>query len=290
MDRYKKGKRNIFLFLITIAIFGIWGCTKEDAETTELTSGDLDYVLQKEHIPEAFVSDADLKLPEITEIEELADTAKQNDETEQPEATELPEATEVYLSMLDSPQTGSLIDGDGGIPVYFYTQTDTRWAQLYYGGTDTIEKYACGPTSMSIVISSLTDIIIDPVQMSAWANANGYWYPESGSLHSLIPDAAAAFGLIAEGVENTPAAAEIVKEALIDGKLVVVLMGKGYFTEGGHFIVLRGIDDDGSILVADAASEERTKMSWDLSVITSEAKTWAAANGPYWIISQSETE
>lgn len=195
---------------------------------------------------------------------------------------------EEYIATLQMPQAGTLLESAGAVDVVFYLQTDSRWAELYYGGTDTIKKYACGPTSMSIVISSLTEIKIDPVQMAAWAYQNNYWYPESGSLHSLIPDAAAAFGLQSEGVENVPGAGDKIKQALKSGKLVVALMGKGQFTQSGHFIVLRGVTEDGKILVADPASEERTNQSWDIETITEEAKAWAAANGPFWIISKIE--
>ena len=39
-------------------------------------------------------------------------------------------------------------------------------------------------------------------------------------------------------------------DALGEGKLVVALMSKGHFTSSGHFIVLRGVEDE-KILVAD---------------------------------------
>lgn len=197
---------------------------------------------------------------------------------------------EEYIATLQTPQAGILLESVGAVDVVFYLQTDSRWADLYYGGTDTIKKYACGPTSMSIVISSLTEIKIDPVQMAAWAFQNNYWYPESGSLHSLIPDAAAAFGLQSEGVENVPGAGDKIIQALKNGKLVVALMGKGQFTQSGHFIVLRGVTEDGKILVADPASEDRTNQSWNIETITGEAKAWAAANGPFWIISKIESQ
>lgn len=200
------------------------------------------------------------------------------------------ESVAAFLSTLPLAQEGNWMTGDGGLDTYFYLQIDERWAEKYYGGTDTIAKYACGPTCMSIVISSLTDIRIDPVQMSTWAKNNGYWFDKSGSLHSLIPDAAKAFGLEAEGVENTAQASAKLKKALEDGKFVVALMGKGQFTQSGHFIVLRGLTEDGKVLVADPASQDRTDKTWELATIIEEAKTWAAANGPFWIISKTTSE
>ena len=40
-------------------------------------------------------------------------------------------------------------------------------------------------------------------------------------------------------------------------------MGPGHFTNGGHFIILRGVTLDGSVLVADPASQERSLTTWD---------------------------
>lgn len=50
---------------------------------------------------------------------------------------------------------------DGATEVVYYNQLDERWADLPYG-TDNIGGYGCGPTSMAIVVSSLTDQTVDP--------------------------------------------------------------------------------------------------------------------------------
>lgn len=63
-------------------------------------------------------------------------------------------------------------------------------------------------------------------------------------------------------------------------------MGKGHFTNGGHFIVLRGITEDGKILVHDSASVNRSNQEWDLSLIMNESSKNGGANGsPFWIFS-----
>lgn len=87
---------------------------------------------------------------------------------------------------------------DGETQVVYYNQLDERWKNLPYG-TDDIGGYACGPTSMSIVVSSLTSETIDPPHMAQWAYENGYWASKSGSYHTLIPGAASSWGLACEG-------------------------------------------------------------------------------------------
>jgi hypothetical protein len=176
---------------------------------------------------------------------------------------------------------GDITFTDGATAVIYYNQLDARYADEPYG-TDRIGTHGCGPTSLAIVVSSLTDRIVDPVEMAAWSVANGGWAPENGSYHGLIPNAARAFGLNVEGdVQNTP---QKIIDALASGKLVIALMSKGHFTKGGHFIVLRGVTADGKILVADPASKRRSEQEWDFGIILDEARRGAAAGGAFWII------
>lgn len=169
---------------------------------------------------------------------------------------------------------------DGVTEVVYFNQLDESYCNKPYG-TDHIGGYGCGPTAMSIVISSLTSDTVDPVEMAQWAYENGYWCSKSGSYHSLIPNAAEAWGLPVSGC--SAAEPQRIVDALADGKLVVALMTKGHFTSSGHFIVLRGVQGE-KILVADPASYTRSQKSWDMSIILGEASTSAAAGGPFWII------
>lgn len=170
---------------------------------------------------------------------------------------------------------------EGGRTVVYYNQLDERFALKPYG-TDTIGECGCGPTAMAIVVSTMTTETIDPINMSAWAYNSGYWCKGSGSYHTLIPGAAAHWSLPCEGA--SPADAQKIADALSEGKLVVALMSKGAFTQGGHYIVLRAITSDGKILVADPASYKRSQKAWDFSIILNEASRRAGAGGPFWII------
>ena len=178
------------------------------------------------------------------------------------------------------PSLGDIRFTDGTVEVVYFNQLDERYANQPYG-TDNIGGYGCGPTSMAIVVSSLTDDMVDPVEMAKWAYDNGYWCSKSGSYHALIPAAAKKWGLLVEGCPATEP--QRIVDALSDGKLVVALMTKGHFTSSGHFIVLRGVANE-KILVADPASTTRSQQSWDLSIIVSEASRSAGAGGPFWII------
>lgn len=169
---------------------------------------------------------------------------------------------------------------DGQTEVVYFNQLDERYSNMPYG-TDDIGGYGCGPTAMSIVVSSLTSETVDPIAMARWSYENGYWCSKSGSYHALIPAAAKEWGLNIEGCSASEG--QKIVDALSNGKLVVAIMLKGHFTSSGHFIVLRGVKD-GKILVADPASYDRSSMEWDLSIILNEASKNAGAGGPFWII------
>jgi hypothetical protein len=176
---------------------------------------------------------------------------------------------------------GEIVFTDGATPVVYFNQLDAKYNDEPYG-TDKIGTHGCGPTSLAIVVSSLTAQTVDPVQMAEWSVANGGWAQEQGSYHSLIPNAARAFGLNVQGnVQNEP---QKIIDALSSGKLVVAIMGKGHFTSSGHFIVLRGVTADGKILVADPASHSRSQKEWDFQLILNEARKGAGAGGAFWIV------
>lgn len=186
-----------------------------------------------------------------------------------------------YLKGSDQNYEG-VIFTDGETQVVYYNQLDERWADQPYG-TDNIGGYACGPTSMAIVVSSLTSQTVDPPTMAEWAYQNGYWCSGNGSYRSLIPGCAKAFGPSCESIPvDEPQA---VVDALASGKLIVALMAKGHFTSSGHFIVLRGGTTEGKILVADPTSKKRSEQECDLSIIVNEARKVASAGGPLWAIS-----
>ena len=176
------------------------------------------------------------------------------------------------------------VDLDG---LTYFNQLDERWANEMYGKTDTIGVAGCGPTALAIAISNLTGDETDPVEVAEWSYENGYVCEGSGSYISLIPNAAEHFGLSVEKLGKSNA--EELVEHLEDGKMIIAIMGAGHFTNTGHFIVLRGVTDDGKILVADPVSYNRSMIAWDVSTILKEVKN-AGSGGPFWSLSLPEPE
>lgn len=173
----------------------------------------------------------------------------------------------------------------GTTPVVYYNQASEPWADQLYG-TDDIGRYGCGPTAMSMVVSSMTGEKVNPAEMAQWAVSHGYWARQSGSYLSIVEGTAAGYGLTAAPIAERTA--DAVQHALLSGNLLVALMGPGHFTKGGHFIVLRGVTLSGTILVADPNSRDRSLLEWEPEVILEELSASTANGAPLWVISPGE--
>ena len=178
---------------------------------------------------------------------------------------------------------GDITFSNAATPVVYYNQTDARWGNKPYGKTSTIGRAGCGPTALAIAVASLTNNKVTPYDVAQWSAANGGLCEGSGSYHSLIPNGGQHYGLTVTSIGRD---GKKLVEALQSGKLVIAIMSKGHFTSGGHFIVLRGVTEDGKILVADPASVKRSNKEWDLRIVTSEAsRKVGSAGGPFWVLS-----
>jgi len=156
----------------------------------------------------------------------------------------------------------------GKIPLFL--QWDYRWGYRTYGN-----KYmglnGCGPTCLSMVYCGLTgDSSMNPYAMATWADEHGYYIPDAGTARSLMSDGAWLFGLTAT---ETGCDEEWVRSELESGHPVICIVGPGDFTQGGHFIVLTGLNRDGTVSVNDPNSEGNSKKDWELSHILSQTNT-----------------
>ena len=158
----------------------------------------------------------------------------------------------------------------------YFNQGDGAWNQNGY----CIAKAGCGPTSMAVVITSLTGKWVTPLDTAIWGYQHGF-YSREGSAHEMIPAMATAYGLRCQGVGTDYQA---IKKALKAGKPVVCLMGPGYFTRGGHFMVLVAIDNNDCVTVADVGSRTRSAYKYRLADVVAQSKG-ASAGGPFWVMS-----
>lgn len=158
----------------------------------------------------------------------------------------------------------------GSVP-YLY-QIDKEWRNLPYAG-GTIAQNACGPTCLAMVYIALTgDTSMGPVAMAAFSERAGF-VSDNMTSWALMSDGASTLGLTSEVL---PATANAVNNALSSGKVIVASVEPGDFTTIGHFIVIAGLNADGSIDVHDPNSEERSHKSWDVQRVLNQcANLWA---------------
>lgn len=140
---------------------------------------------------------------------------------------------------------------EGGMEIPLYLQGSYKGAA--WGDTNLADS-GCGPTSLAMVVSYLQDKTVTPADIIAWcgtsylaATGSGY-----GSSWELFPAAAKHYGLGYRRVTDKGS----VDTALLNGCPVIAREKAGsFFSARGHFIVLRGVTEDGHYLVNDPAAK-----------------------------------
>lgn len=154
-----------------------------------------------------------------------------------------------------------------------FLQWDRRWGAVSYGDSNNIAIAGCGPTSLAMVIAGLTkDKTATPSAVASYAMKNGYYLKGTGTKWDLMTKGAAAYGLHSEQIDISES---VMKEYLDAGGLLICSVRKGDFTTGGHFIVIRGYDEDG-FLVNDPMSVYRSSRKWTYAQLKKQMKAlWA---------------
>lgn len=166
-----------------------------------------------------------------------------------------------------------------GMKIPHYLQTD--YANVPYGSSN-IAACGCGPTSFAMVASYLTGTTITPADAVAWCG-NSYYVWGAGTSWSYFEAAAKHFGCGA--VRESYDANEVLK-ALSEGHPVISSQHAGLFTRGGHFIVLRGVENGNKVFVNDPNDSEAKNYinrSFDMASevdITSDAYFIFESTGP----------
>ncbi|MGM9626188.1 MAG: C39 family peptidase [Eubacteriales bacterium] len=154
----------------------------------------------------------------------------------------------------------------------FYRQNWSVTKELPYGD-EGFGQCGCGPTCAAAIISNLAGVSVTPEDMRVYGIEHNSYIPNVGTTYDFLMTVTAAYGIRATNAASKSA----VIEALKAGKLVLVTMGPGDFTLGAHFMLYRGVTDEGKILIADSYSFELSAKEWDWDDLERQLK-----NG-YWI-------
>lgn len=137
----------------------------------------------------------------------------------------------------------------------YYLQWDNRWAYDQLSDSN-IGIAGCGPTSMSMVLSRLTnDSSISPKLIAKDAQE---FMVEEGIAWSFFEHEANKYGFKCQDISIDE---DEIIESLNNGPLIVSVQ-RGYFTLSGHIIVIDSYKD-GKFIINDPNSVKNTMREWD---------------------------
>lgn len=150
-------------------------------------------------------------------------------------------------------------------------QWDKRWGYEMYGDS-MLALSGCGPTCMTMAYLYHTkDATMHPAKMAEYAQKEGY-HTKEGTSWEFWTKGAEALGLYGEEISLD----EKIMEAVLDaGGVIVCSMSPGDFTDGGHYILIRGYDEKG-FFVNDPNRKSNSKKQWDFATLCGQIKNlWA---------------
>lgn len=219
---------------------------------------------------------------------EIARAEAENDLISQMEADLIAAAREKYPMEVDysaislTTADGTVAAGDMLYPdvaherfpeVPLYLQQD--YISTMFGAYK-ITTNGCGITSFSMLASYMADDELTPPEMcdryGSYSHSNG----TDGMIFNYEP---AVLGFYLKEKTYEPSVA---KAALAEGHIVISIQHKGYWTSGGHYIVLEKMNEDGLIQVRDSNIYNYGKID----AHKEDLHTWGSITGAgsgYWI-------
>jgi hypothetical protein len=157
-------------------------------------------------------------------------------------------------------------------PVY-YKQSDPKWRNIPYtidgDKNETIGASGCGPTSVAMIIASIKDPKITPVEMCKLAIELKDRTANSGTEWEFFRKVAAKYGISFKQSRRTIEAIEALKA----GAYVICSMKPGKFTKGGHYILAWDFKDN-NIIVHDPASTLQSRTFGDIRTFETQCKQY----------------
>ena len=226
-------KRNILCLLLAAALLVQPISLRSWADETATEETQQETITPEEESTEATGEETTEETGEITE---------ETEETEPIEEETVPE---------EIPEEAIIEESEDGRFFPDYTLDD--YADVMYGD-GTIKNNGCSVCCMAVAATYLTGHQYYPDELAKWFGS------KANNNVDRLRYMANALHLPMTEAENY----NFVKEALWEGKIVIQLMnGKSLFTKSQHFILLKGFNEDGRIMVYDPSNTNRS--SWRLA-------------------------
>ena len=202
---------------------------------------------------------------------ELYDNRGSYSKSELNKAINNPEMADFILSYRTAKKkpSGGISEEEKASDFPLFLQWDKRWGYVKYGDSN-IGFAGCGPTCLSMVIYSLTrNENCTPDSIAKFSEDNGYYVNNVGTSWSLFKEGAENFNL---KVSSIAVSENDMIKALDNGKMIILAIGPGDFTTGGHFIVVYGHDNSG-FMVNDPYCKARSEVTYSFKRLKNQIKT-----------------
>ena len=157
-------------------------------------------------------------------------------------------------------------------PIHFL-QTDARWRRVPYavkGESSTIGSAGCGPTCAAMVIATLKDSKVTPIDTAKWSLSHGYKALNQGTFYAYFPPQFKLYEIQCKQLNSATiygktdsaalAVSQAIKKRLTDGNYVIACMGKGNWTKSGHYVLAWDLKGD-IVKIKDPNSTAAARLS-----------------------------
>ena len=176
----------------------------------------------------------------------------------------------------------TLIPGRRGA-VCYYNQLSLRWYFTPYG-QERLGDAGCGPVVCAMVASTLLDRRVTPAEAARWAVEEGYYEYHHGSLHSLIPQFFAYYGLTCRDLgSDMDRLAQKLEDPHACG---ILLCRQGVFSGGRHFVPV--VKEKGGYRVYNSANVLTLYRRFTLEQLKDALAKENIYIGPVWWVSREE--
>lgn len=142
----------------------------------------------------------------------------------------------------------------------YYSQINEPYGSTTFchrtdGGT--IKQAGCGITSMAMVLANLTDQNVDPFTTNEEAFNGGYCGNGTGTSHMYFLEAAEkynikyTYGIKSDSTDISKASKDIINTIKKGGLVIINVNGSWLNGNSGHYIVVKGIDENNNLIIAD---------------------------------------
>lgn len=174
-----------------------------------------------------------------------------------------------YLENKGTVTGEGLTDSEKAQEFPLFLQWDPRWGYASYGDGSVVGLSGCGPTALSMVLWYLTgNEELTPDKVADYSMKKGYYISGTGTAWLLLEDVPPLYGI---WVSQPEADASTMRQALDRGDIIILSMGPGDFTIGGHFIVIYGYTEEG-FLINDPNCVARSRRTWTWEELKDQTK------------------